>query len=714
MRKNFTRGRTFVAFCLLAAISSETAAGIKPAFPRVVVDLNGTWQIEQGTMETRPIEFRHVIPVPGLVDLARPGFSEVGQKSDQRQAFWYRRTFRIEGPVPEIARLKVHKAKYGMQVWVNGQVVGQHSPCFTPAYFDVQNVLRGAGQENELLIRVGADRESLPQDMPTGWDFEKYRYIPGIYDSVELILSGRPFLHNIQIAPDLENSRIRVVAEIERGMTTDDITLSGELRTARESQLVQNVKVVVPGGSEAVSQVDFLVEVPDCQTWSPESPFLYELHLSTAADAARTRFGMRTFRFDPKTKRALLNGKPYYLRGSNLTLYRFFEDAERSDLPWRTDWVRQLHRQCKSMHWNSLRYCIGFPPEFWYDLADEEGVLIQDEFPIWLLSGPKSDCPEWPVAEKIIPEYEAWMRERWNHPCVVIWDAQNESQTPETGKAIQAVRHLDRSDRPWDNGWAEPQAMTDCAKAHPYLFIREFTKQKAFHLSELASQSGKPNLQDAQRKMDVALLINEYAWLWLTRDGNPTCLTSMIYERILGSDSTAEQRRIFYARSLAALTEFWRSHRECAGVLHFCALGYSRPGDKPRPEGGATSDHWANVLELQWEPRFQEYVRDAFNPLGLMLNFWSEEVSAGAQPSLEVCLVNDLEEPWQGEVHVYLELDQQKRNLAHRDARVSALGRSSVSVPVTMPHEPGHYTLVAELTDGAGETIRSLRDITVK
>ena len=37
------------------------------------------------------------------------------------------------------------------------------------------------------------------------------------------------------------------------------------------------------------------------------------------------------------------------------------------------------------MHWNSIRYCIGFPPELWYDIADEEGFLIQDEFPIWTL-----------------------------------------------------------------------------------------------------------------------------------------------------------------------------------------------------------------------------------------------------------------------------------------------------------------------------------------
>ncbi len=85
-----------------------------------------------------------------------------------------------------------------------------------------------------------------------------------------------------------------------------------------------------------------------------------------------------------------------------------------------------------------------------------------------------SEDPEKVQAEKIAPEYVEWMRERWNHPCVVIWDAQNESNTAETGKALNTVRHMDLSNRPWDNGWAEPQSLTDCVEAHPYLMINLF------------------------------------------------------------------------------------------------------------------------------------------------------------------------------------------------------------------------------------------------
>ena len=106
---------------------------------------------------------------------------------------------------------------------------------------------------------------------------------------------------------------------------------------------------------------------------------------SSQRDAVKVRFGMRSFGFEPATSGPCSTASPTSCAARNVCVYRFFEDAERGDLPWRAEWVRRLHQQFKTMHWNSIRYCIGFPPEIWYDIADEEGFLIQDEFPIWLL-----------------------------------------------------------------------------------------------------------------------------------------------------------------------------------------------------------------------------------------------------------------------------------------------------------------------------------------
>ncbi len=704
---------TSLAFLTLAAVASHTHAALKPEAPRLAIALDGEWRVGQGTSDAPPEKYDHTVPVPGLLDMARPAFEDVGKKSPKRQAFWYRRTFKIDGDVPAVARLKLHKAKYGMKVWLNGQVVGESLACFTPVYCDVKGALQGGGQENELVVRVGADRDSMPQDMPTGWDFEKYLYIPGIYDSVELILTGKPTIENIQIVPDIDAQKIRVVAEIDCGEGSEGLSLTAKVTPAKDDTVIGQTQIELSPSSGTLKRAEFTIPIPDCRLWSPEDPFLYQLTLSTGADAARVRFGMRSFRFDPETKRAILNGKPYYLRGSNVTLLRFFEDDQRGDLPWRANWVRKLHQRFKSMHWNSLRYCIGFAPEAWYDIADEEGILIQDEFPIWLLSGKKSDCPEYPLAENIVPQYEDWMRERWNHPCVVIWDAQNESNTPETGKALQQVRHLDLSDRPWENGWAEPQAATDCVESHPYLFIRQWSGREPFRMSELAKTSGVPHLNQAQKKIPVPIIINEYAWLWLTRDGNPTCLTDKIYESLLGPDSTVEQRRHIYARYLAALTEFWRAHRECAGVVHFCGLGYSRPGDIPRPEGGATADHWLDVENLQFEPLFEQYVRDAFSPVGVMLDFWAEEVPAGSMQEVKVYVINDTYDDWQGDVRLLLRRGDDSKLLEAEPAQVEPLGREILTFKFTVPAAPGDFTLIAEVETGH-EKVLSLRDFESK
>ena len=681
---------------------------------RRVIDLNGTWQVAEGSMDSIPARFEHTVPVPGLIDMAEPAFAEVGKKSERRQAFWHRRTFTVEGPIPDVALLKIHKARYGTKVWLNGQLVGEHLPCFTPGYLDVKPHLKGGGQANELIVRVGADRESRPVDVPSGWDFEKYLYVPGIYDSVELTLTGAPYIETVQMVPNVEQKTVRLLAKVLNPTRQEQMDVKYTIREAKSGRgVVYDTTLVSKIGDDDWYPLDEEFPMEGCRLWSPEDPFLYEIEVNIGTDRVRTRFGMRSFAFDRASGRAILNGKPYYMRGTNVCAYRFFEDAERGDRPWRAEWVRRLHQKFKGMHWNSIRYCIGFPPELWYDIADEVGFLIQDEFPIWTLS----EDPEKVQAEKIIPEYIEWMRERWNHPCVVIWDAQNESNTPETGKALEAVRRRDLSNRPWDNGWAEPQSLTDCVEAHPYLFISMYNADwgnaKFKGLADIVNVSPIPSLQQAQRKLKVPIIINEYAWLWLNRDGTPTCLTAPIYEKLLGPNSTTEQRRVLYAKYLAALTEFWRSGRQCAGVLHFCGLGYSRAGDKPRPEGGATSDHFTDLEKLTFEPNFERYVRDAFAPVGVMLDYWGQDLPAGEEHEFEIVVTNDLALEREGNVRLLIRKGDALLARQETPCKVDALGQKRVSFTQPVPFEPGRYLVIADLAVAGQEPVRSVRDLTV-
>src|SRR5690606_1544135 len=137
-----------------------------------------------------------------------------------------------------------------------------------------------------------------------------------------------------------------------------------------------------------------------------------------------TRFGMREFRFDTPTRRAYLNGEMIYLRGSNITLHRFFEDPDCGAHPWDERWVRRLLVEIpRRLHWNAFRFCIGPVPDMWFDIADEAGLLIQNEYPIWVGD---FDRHGW-SADAIIRDMRLWMRDHVNHPSVAWWDACNET-----------------------------------------------------------------------------------------------------------------------------------------------------------------------------------------------------------------------------------------------------------------------------------------------
>ena len=602
-----------------------------------------------------------------------------------------------------MVRLKLHKAMYGTRVFLNGKLVGEHLPCFTPVEFDIRRFLRPPeqNQNNELVIAVGGHRNELPPGIPDGWDLEKFDYPPGIYDSVELILSGTPHVANVQAVPDLEKRAVRVVAEIEGADRAAGKYHGRSARFARASWWEAYSRLIRPG--EKNMFVDLRIAIEGCRFWSPEDPFLYELEVATPGDVLRTRFGMRTFRLDPTTGRAILNGKPYFLRGTTMCILRLFEDARRGNLPWREDWVRQLHRVFCGMHWNTLRYCIGFPPEKWYQIADEEGLLIQDEFPVWYAG-------YWPShlkSAELAQEYTEWMRERWNHPCVVIWDGQNETVTTETGKAIRAVRHLDLSGRPWDNGWSPPQDPADCVEAHPYAFGWDTFRFSDFGgmPGTIGSPGGMPNV--FPNVPQHAMIINEYGWGQLDREGNVTVpqYFAKYYEIPLGPNTTAEQRREYRARTLAAETEFWRAHRHMAGVLHFCGLAYSKPK-------AVTSDHFVDIEKLILEPPFKKYVGDAFAPVGLMVDFWGGDLPAGRKLPIPVVVINDLYSIWQGTVHLRgPRLENHVRG--YPDLRDPATRQPNLAVPANRAERGGKVSMGGRVDRRRAEAGAKSRDFTV-
>ena len=682
----------------------------QPEKTRMRLSLNGEWEIAKtSSFQDMPTGFTSKVSVPGLVDLAVPAIDS--DKSFDSGVYWHKTNFTLNETTPELVKLKIGKAKYHAKIYLNKKYIGEQLYCFTSATFDVKQFLNPPGEDNELLIGVGTSN-NMPDTVMWGQDFEKLTYIPGIYDNVELILTGFPYIKNIQTVPDINEEKVRIVATIDDGGKNEK--LNG---TYLIKELVSG-KVVAEGKT---SSPDFSVHIPGCNLWTPESPFLYELTLSTGADEEKVRFGMRSFSFDTTTNRPLLNGQPYLMRGTNVCIFRFFEDPERGLLPWNEKWVTKLHQQFKYMHWNSVRYCIGLPPERWYEIADSLGFLIQNEYPVWTGGNSQGFENFYPgvTPKHLANEYSAWLPEHWNHPSVVIWDAQNESVTTITGEALNMVREMDLSNRPWENGWAPPQSKTDPIEAHPYLFSqyrRNGIPSAKGPLADLLSSFQIPRNTASdhmppknKKQYQNPVIINEYAWLWLNRDGSTTTLTDRVYDVAFGENLTREERIYQYTRHLGMLTEYWRAYRYCAGVLHFCGLGYSRP-DEPR---GQTSDHFVDIKNLTYEPQFVKYVRPAFAPVGLMIDFWDIKAKSGDEKDITIYAINDLYNDWQGNLSVQITKNNEQVSDETREVTIPSLGQQLLNFQIKMPTEKGNYKLVASL-DLDGEQIESIREFVIE
>lgn len=661
--------------------------------------LNGVWEVDEslGANEI-PSDFRRRAPVPGLTNLAEPAFADVdrfdsfegiqkkvrlkllpesalvsgvGVPRQNRNYFWYRTRFHAPAR-REAAILKVNKAQFGSAVWLNGNKIGEHMGCFTAGYFDLTGAIRWQG-DNVLVIRIGAHPAAVPETSPTGTDNEKLRWTPGIYDAVSVRFADNPVIENVQVAPRVASSEILVQTTLRNYGKPRSFALTQKVAGAPEAAERLSLK---PGETRVILQT---LKLANARLWTPETPHLYTLETSTGGDSAATRFGMREFRFDTPTKRAYLNGRPYFLRGSNITLHRFFEDPKCGRLPWDEKWVRKLLTEIpKKMSWNSFRFCIGPVPDMWLDIADETGLLIQNEFFVWEYR------PQWDEAE-VTRQYIEWMHDNWNHPSVAIWDASNETRSRTLMSIIERVRGLDLSNRPWENGYNIPVGPDDPVEDHPYLFGR---LGKGFEIPDLERMTGAKTT-NSPHPTGHPVIINEYGWLWTNRDGTPTELTKEVYRRLVGDNATPEERFEANAYYLAGKTEFWRAHRNAAGVLHFVYLTVSYPG-------GYTSDHFVDVENLRLEPRFEDYMSQAFKPLGVYLNFWQSKLAPGGERAIAVMMVNDDPVLARGRLSLaVVGAGGREVSRAETPYLIPAVGQQTYQFNLTMPSTSGQYLLRA-------------------
>jgi hypothetical protein len=205
------------------------------------------------------------------------------------------------------------------------------------------------------------------------------------------------------------------------------------------------------------------------------------------------------------------------------------------------------------------------------------------------------------------------------------------------------------------------------------------------------------------------VIINEYGWLWLNRNGTTTTLTDQVYANVFPDANTSEKRLEVYARNLGILTEYWRAHRQAGAVMHFCGLGYSRP-ENPR---GQTSDNFVDIPDLDFEPRFYKYLKPAFSPVALMVDFWTKSLKPGQTVIVPVYMINDTYTTAEDTVKLSLYREDELLLCRSLPYRLQGPGRVIINDTLTAPLQKGSYRFEAAIIYQE-ETVRSSREFSVE
>jgi beta-glucuronidase len=333
----------------------------------------------------------------------------------------YTRTFRYaRGREFERAFLRFEAVQYRCTVFLNGTCLGSHDGGSTPFCSEATAALR---EDNRLVVVAEARRkpERVP---PENTDWFNYG---GLYRDVLLMRTPSAFIRDwfIRLSPgSLDELRLDLEVWGAPGAAEGSARL-------RIPELGVDAIAPVSGGGCSLA-------VPaNPELWSPERPRLYEVELSYGEDAVRDRIGFRDVRVEGEE--ILLNGKPIFLKGvclheDHVTLGKTTDEAT----------IRAAIAHLKELHGNYLRLA-HYPHDLRFArIADEEGVLLWEELPVyWAVdfANPRTYAD----AENQLAELV--LRDR-NRASVAIWSIGNENA--DSDERLAFMRGLARKARELD------------------------------------------------------------------------------------------------------------------------------------------------------------------------------------------------------------------------------------------------------------------------
>ena len=289
------------------------------------------------------------------------------------------------------------------KVLLNGRNICTHDGGYSTFRANITELLR---DENELTVEV--DNSKNDHVYPQKADFTFYG---GIYRDVSLmVVSKNHFTLDYFGGPG-----IRITPTVQG---TD---ASVQVTTWHDGEGEVSIELLDAAGNTVATGKgpDITLTIFNAHLWNGvKDPYLYSCKArlvvnGTVEDETTTRFGVRSFKVDPK-KGFFLNGKSYPLHGVS-------RHQDRKGLG--NAITREMHDEdmalIKEIGANTIRLAHYQHDQYFYDLCDEVGMVVWAEIPYISEHMPNG-------RENTISQMKELIIQNYNHPCIVCWGVSNE------------------------------------------------------------------------------------------------------------------------------------------------------------------------------------------------------------------------------------------------------------------------------------------------